>query len=248
MTPLKEAINKEFEKVAQTNLFENDLLYNLISKDGNPVTAYNISKRIYFEGAKSNAAVAYHNEWKYCPECGCEEFCNENQLGEGMRVCNNCGQDWWTDIDYSDVICKKLNKLSEVMKENETLKATALSYNEDAKRHFTDWSNLMKENEGLREKLELYRTDLQKDLSDLREHVAAPAQEGGNPTYGDKVKCSNESDYSGFWLGTFIGKHPSSDTYIILLRARPHMKIKESLELFKYCEKVKSFPELPKSE
>ena len=36
-----------------------------------------------------------------CPECGCKEFNNENLVGEGYRVCDKCGQEWWADIDYS---------------------------------------------------------------------------------------------------------------------------------------------------
>lgn len=35
-----------------------------------------------------------------CPECGYEEYSNENYLGEGFRLCK-CGQEWWTDINYS---------------------------------------------------------------------------------------------------------------------------------------------------
>jgi acetyl-CoA carboxylase beta subunit len=36
-----------------------------------------------------------------CPECGCDLYYNENLLGEGYRVCRNCSQEWWTDIDYT---------------------------------------------------------------------------------------------------------------------------------------------------
>jgi len=35
-----------------------------------------------------------------CPECGCEEFVNENLCGDGFRQCKECFQDWWVDIDY----------------------------------------------------------------------------------------------------------------------------------------------------
>lgn len=36
----------------------------------------------------------------HCPECGCPWFSNKNFCGEGHRVCFDCYQDWWTDIDY----------------------------------------------------------------------------------------------------------------------------------------------------
>lgn len=38
---------------------------------------------------------------KDCPECGCQQFEQENAIGPGYRVCVKCGQEWWTDIDYS---------------------------------------------------------------------------------------------------------------------------------------------------
>ena len=37
-----------------------------------------------------------------CPECGCEKFLNKNELGNGFRNCKDCGQEWWTDIDYTN--------------------------------------------------------------------------------------------------------------------------------------------------
>ena len=36
-----------------------------------------------------------------CPECGCREYDYENYLGSGYRVCSECQQEWWTDIDYA---------------------------------------------------------------------------------------------------------------------------------------------------
>ena len=39
---------------------------------------------------------------KSCPECGCKEYLHENDLGNGYRVCKNCKQEWWTDVDYSN--------------------------------------------------------------------------------------------------------------------------------------------------
>lgn len=37
-----------------------------------------------------------------CPECGCSEYLSEDYLGEGYRRCKGCGQEYWTDIDYSE--------------------------------------------------------------------------------------------------------------------------------------------------
>ena len=36
-----------------------------------------------------------------CPECGGHAIEDEDVLGPGYRVCAACGQEWWTDIDYS---------------------------------------------------------------------------------------------------------------------------------------------------
>jgi len=42
------------------------------------------------------------NKTSQCPECGCPDYLNKNLIGEGYRQCENCGQEWWTDIDYKD--------------------------------------------------------------------------------------------------------------------------------------------------
>lgn len=39
----------------------------------------------------------------HCPECGCPWYANKNLLGEGSRVCCDCEQDWWTDINYENM-------------------------------------------------------------------------------------------------------------------------------------------------
>lgn len=36
-----------------------------------------------------------------CPECGSAEFEHEDALGVGFRVCAECSQEWWTDINYN---------------------------------------------------------------------------------------------------------------------------------------------------
>jgi hypothetical protein len=37
---------------------------------------------------------------KECPECGCARYEQKNNLGEGYRVCSDCGQEWYTTINY----------------------------------------------------------------------------------------------------------------------------------------------------
>lgn len=51
--------------------------------------------------------------WGFCPECGSEKYTNENFLGNGSRFCESCGQDWWTDVDYSDTVAKILQRQAE---------------------------------------------------------------------------------------------------------------------------------------
>jgi hypothetical protein len=44
-------------------------------------------------------------EWAFCPECGSEEIRYE----EGRhKQCANCGQEWFSDLDYRDVVAKNL--------------------------------------------------------------------------------------------------------------------------------------------
>ena len=46
--------------------------------------------------------------WAYCPECGCEEI--HHQQGR-HKQCADCHQEWFSDIDYSDVVRGHLKKL-----------------------------------------------------------------------------------------------------------------------------------------
>lgn len=39
---------------------------------------------------------------KQCPECNHTKFINVDELGDGFRNCANCGQEWWTNVDYTD--------------------------------------------------------------------------------------------------------------------------------------------------
>lgn len=40
-------------------------------------------------------------DWKYCPECGCDKVSYKNL---NHRCCADCGQEWFTDVDYTDVV------------------------------------------------------------------------------------------------------------------------------------------------
>lgn len=46
--------------------------------------------------------------WSYCPECGCEEL--QHEQGR-HKQCANCHQEWFSDIDYSEVVRGNLAKL-----------------------------------------------------------------------------------------------------------------------------------------
>ncbi len=46
--------------------------------------------------------------WSYCPECGCEELHHEE--GE-HKQCANCHQEWFSDLDYSEVVRGNLARL-----------------------------------------------------------------------------------------------------------------------------------------
>lgn len=46
--------------------------------------------------------------WTYCPECGCEEI--HHQQGR-HKQCAECHQEWFSDLDYSDVVRGHLKKL-----------------------------------------------------------------------------------------------------------------------------------------
>lgn len=57
------------------------------------------------------------------------------------------------------------------------------------------------------------------------------------PQYGDKVHVSLDKDFKSVWYGIYIGKHPTKNLHIILTRARPKLKIRESIDTWKYCKK-----------
>lgn len=35
-----------------------------------------------------------------CPECGSDDFTNVYEIDEHARVCNKCGQEWHTTVNY----------------------------------------------------------------------------------------------------------------------------------------------------
>jgi hypothetical protein len=39
-----------------------------------------------------------------CPECGCSEYHYEDIIATGYRVCRNCDQEWYTDVNYGKPI------------------------------------------------------------------------------------------------------------------------------------------------
>ncbi len=51
--------------------------------------------------------------WRCCPECWFEEYVLMPHLGQNCRGCKRCGQEWWTDIDYTDVVLTKLRRLQQ---------------------------------------------------------------------------------------------------------------------------------------
>jgi chromosome segregation ATPase len=50
--------------------------------------------------------MANKTEWAYCPECGCEDVRHEE--GE-HKQCADCHQEWFSSVDYSDVVRKHLS-------------------------------------------------------------------------------------------------------------------------------------------
>ncbi len=63
---LEDIIDNVFEKISKTNLFENDLIYNI----GNKSDAYFIAKRIFKEGYKAASPHQYKEEEHKCKFCG----------------------------------------------------------------------------------------------------------------------------------------------------------------------------------
>ena len=70
-----------------------------------------------------------------CPECKCEAYTYEDELGDGFRICKKCGQEWWTKVDYTKpldtitkvkiIIANRAGKLPEHL-ENQAVKLANL--------------------------------------------------------------------------------------------------------------------------
>lgn len=50
-------------------------------------------------------------KWTYCPECGNTEL----HHAEGMHKQCVCGQEWFSDIDYTDVVRGHLAKIAPLL-------------------------------------------------------------------------------------------------------------------------------------
>jgi len=81
-------------------------------RSGYPLPQFVIPKTRGYTEAQANDSGMEYSEDKQCPECGCPWFGNMNICGEGHRVCCDCHQDWWTDIDYDNPA--KRRELTEV--------------------------------------------------------------------------------------------------------------------------------------
>jgi len=58
----------------------------------------------------------------FCPECGSYESTNPRHTDTNYRVCSNCGQERWIDIDYSSVIAAHLGELAQAQADAEQLR------------------------------------------------------------------------------------------------------------------------------
>lgn len=68
----------------------------------------NVGAPVEFWNKRTNNGRGEVVAWSYCPECGCEEL--HHEVGE-HKQCANCHQEWFSDIDYSDVVRGNLQKL-----------------------------------------------------------------------------------------------------------------------------------------
>ena len=60
------------------------------------------------EPVEAPAVTVGVKPWGYCPECGCEE----PRFGKGPhKQCARCFQEWFTNIDYSEVVRCNLERL-----------------------------------------------------------------------------------------------------------------------------------------
>lgn len=71
------------------------------------------------DGADVSAEVLkVHAAWTYCPECGSDDVRHE----EGdHKQCAKCRQEWFADIDYTDVVRGHLAKLAPLSQDRDRL-------------------------------------------------------------------------------------------------------------------------------
>ena len=62
-------------------------------------------------GSGSAEAPLLSVKCSVCPECGCADFTHDDTLGEGYRVCADCQQEWWINIDYAETEVERLSRL-----------------------------------------------------------------------------------------------------------------------------------------
>lgn len=79
-------------------------------------------------------------------------------------------------------------------------------------------------------------TFARQELQRISKFIAELEKDSGEIKPGTQVMCSNDEDYSSYWLGTYAAKHPSKPMHIILVRERPELRIKAEIDCFKYCK------------
>lgn len=70
----------------------------------NPAVVLDLIARI------ERAAAPAPTAWEYCPECGSMETAPPDENVELQYFCAACGQEWHSDIDYTDVVRGHLGK------------------------------------------------------------------------------------------------------------------------------------------
>lgn len=69
--------------------------------------------------------------WEYCPECGSDRI----QRGDGTQnFCKDCHQEWYTDIDYTDVVRQNLCEGKDVLRPSSVPSSRVLKDGEVAAR------------------------------------------------------------------------------------------------------------------
>lgn len=86
-------------------------LINVLDDETGAWTETEALKRALEDWSMGKPAAQHQGDpvaWSWCPECGCEELHHE----EGAhKQCANCHQEWFSDIDYSEVVRGNLRKL-----------------------------------------------------------------------------------------------------------------------------------------